>query len=318
MDMLQVVLKYIDMFSIPICLVCGTFGNIVSFIVYVRKWSKFIIPLVFLSCFDLLLLWTDSVFSGSWAYFGHAMETRSYGCAISAYLYTAVLLTSSFIIAMFTVLRTYSVVRPHTFASIFTAKKVVYIASVLTLIGFGIECHYIFGTSNIPHYNTTILHRFMPCGFSSDTYSYFYFNYWVLVEAIVILASLGTIVVGNIAVIISLCRRSLTSSSTIDTSEISGRLIAVSIAQVLVWTPVIVVSIMWSGLERDIGSTKERSLMVLMEGAYIPVRIQSGFGFILYTLIGSEFRAEFLKIICCKPVGEQGTNQLAAPSSSHW
>ena len=140
-DMLQVVLKYIDMISIPICLVCGTFGNIVSFIVYVRKWSHFTIPLLFLSCFDLIFLWTDSVFSGSWAYFGHAMETRSYGCAISAYLYTALLLTSSFIIAMFTVLRTYAVVRPHKFAPIFTAKKVVYIASVLTLIGFGIECH---------------------------------------------------------------------------------------------------------------------------------------------------------------------------------
>ena len=295
---LQIVLRYIDMISIPICLVCGTFGNVVSFVVYIRKWSNFTIPLVFLSCFDLILLWADSVFSGSWAYFRHAMETRSYGCAISAYLNMALLMTSSFIIAMFTILRSYAVVRPHKFAPIFTAKRVVYIASILTLIGFGIECHYMFGISNVSHYNTTLLHRFMPCGFGSDSFSTFYFNYWVLVEAVIILVSLGTIVVGNIVVIISLCRRTLTTNKAIDTSAISRRLIAVSIVQVLAWTPWIVVSIMLAGFDKYIGSTKERLLVSLMELSYIPVRIQSGFGFVLYTLIGSGFRAEFLKAIC--------------------
>ena len=295
-------MRYIDRISIPICLVCGTVGNIVSFIVYINKWSNFTIPLVFLSCFDLLLLWADGVFSGSWAYFGHAMETRSYGCAISAYLYMALFLTSSFIVAMFSFLRAYAVARPHKFAPIFTAKRVVYIASILTLVGFGIECHYIFGVSiiHVPHYNTTLLHRFMPCGFSSATYSTFYFNYWVIVEAIVIVVSMGIIVVGNIAVIISLCRRKVSSNSTIDTSEISRRLIAISTVQILVWAPFIVVSVMWVGLDREIGSTKERLLMVFMEGAFIPLRIQSGFGFLVYTFIGSEFRGEFFKTICCR------------------
>ena len=41
MDTLQVVQWYIDIISIPICLVCGTFGNIVSFLVYVKKMVKF-------------------------------------------------------------------------------------------------------------------------------------------------------------------------------------------------------------------------------------------------------------------------------------
>ena len=301
LDSVQVALKYIDRISIPICLVCGTFGNIVSFIVYIRKWSNFTIPLVFLSFFDLLLLWADSVFSGAWSYFGQAMETRSYGCAISAYLYLTLFLTSSFIVAMFTLLRAYAVARPHKFAPIFTAKRVVYIASLLTLIGFGVESHYIFGIINIQllDYNTTLSHRFMPCGFSSDTYSTFYLNCWVLVEAIVIVVSMGIIVVGNIAVIISLCRRKLSSNSIIDTSEISRRLIAISTVQTLVWAPFIVVSVMWAGLDREIGSTKERFFMVLMEGAFIPLRIQSGFGFFLYTFIGSEFRCEFIRTICC-------------------
>ena len=299
-DSLEVVLRYIDMISIPICLVCGTFGNIVSFIVYIRKWSNFTISLIFLSCFDLLMVWTDCVFSGSWAYFGHAMETWSYGCAISAFLYMALFLTSTFIIAMFTVLRTYAVVKPHKFVPIFTAKRVVYIASILTLVGFGMECHYVFGVSNITYDNATILYRYMLCGFSSDSYSSFYFNYWVLVEAIVIIVSIGTIVVGNIVVIISLCGRRLANNTTIDTSEVSRRLIAISTAQVLVWMPLIVVSIMWWGFDRDIGSNEERLLSILMEGTLIPIRIQSGFGFLLYTFIGSEFRAEFLRTICCK------------------
>ena len=256
---------------------------------------------MFLSCFDLLLLWIDGVFSGSWAYFRQAMETMSYGCAISAYLYSALLLASTLIVAMFTILRTYAVALPHKFAPIFTAKRVVYIASIVTLIGFGIQCHYIIGISNIhvPQNNTRLMYRFMPCGFSSDIYSTFYFNYWVLVEAIVIVVSLGIIVAGNIAVIISLCRRKVSSNSTIDTSEISRRLIVISTVQVLVWTPLIVVlSIM--GTEYDIGSNEERLFMVLIEGSLMPVRIQSGFGFVLYTVIGSEFRAEFRKAICCK------------------
>ena len=109
LDSVQVVMRHIAMISIPIYLVCGRFGNIVSFIFYIRKWSNFTIPLVFLSCFDLLLLWTDGVFSGSWSYFEQAMERRSYGCAISAYLYMALFLTSSFIVAMFSLLRAYAV-----------------------------------------------------------------------------------------------------------------------------------------------------------------------------------------------------------------
>ena len=302
-DTLQVVLCFIDISSIPICLVCGTFGNIVSFLVYVKKWSNFTIPLVFLSCFDLLLLWIDGVFSGSWAYFGQAMETKSYGCAISAYLYTALLLASTSIVTMFTILRTFALVRPHKFAPIFTAKRVVYIALALTLVAFGMECHYIFGISNIPNYNETLPYRYMLCGFSSDSYSTFYFNYWVLVEAIVTLACLGIIVVGNTIVIISLYRRNLTSN-TVDASEISRRLITVSITQVLMWTPWIVLSVMGAGFERDIGSTEDRLLCVLVELALIPLRIQSGFGFLLYTFIGSEFRAEFLKTIRCCKTGE--------------
>ena len=119
-------------------------------------------------------------------------------------------------------------------------------------------------------------------------------------EAIVIVVSMGIIVVGNIAVIISLCRRKVSSNSTIDTLEISRRLIAISTVQILVWAPFIVVSVMWVGLDREIGSTKERLLMVLMEGAFKPIRIQSGFEFLVYTFIGSEFRDEFFKTICCR------------------
>ena len=283
------------MISIPICLVCGTFGNIVSFIVYVRKWSKFTIPLVFLSCFDLILLWTDSVFSGSWAYFRHLMETRLYGCAISSYLYMASFFASIFIVAMFTVLRSYSVVRPLKFAPIFTSKRVLCIAFTLTLIAFIMECPWLLGFSSAPQNNTTVMYRFIACGFRSDYYT-FYFNFWLYVETIVIVASLGAIVIGNIVVIINLIRRKPTNSNTtIDTSQISHRLIAISVGQVLLWMPWIVLSAIATGIMGDIGSYEHSLLMVVLELALTPLRIQSGFGFLVYTCIGSEFRAVFLQ-----------------------
>ena len=300
LDTLEIVKWYIDIVSIPICLLFGTFGNIVSFIVYIRKWSSFTIPLVFLSCFDLLMLWTDSVFSGAWAYFGQMLEQRPWGCAISYYLYLALFFASTFIIAMYTILRTYAVVRPLKFAPIFTAKRVFYIAFTVTLIVFGGECHYIFGVINVPLYNTTLLYRYMACDYRPGIFSTFYYNYWLLVEAIVILGSVGTVVAGNIVVIISLCRRKLTSNTTIDTSEISGRLIAISTVHVLMWAPWIVLSIIGTGFDKDNGATEAILPMMLTEVALILIRIQSGFGFLLYTFIGSEFRAEFLKTICCK------------------
>ena len=195
LDTLQVVQRYIDMISIPICLVCGTVGHIISFIVYIRKRSSFTVPLAFLSCFDLLLLWTDSVFSGSWAYFRHVLETRPYGCGISYYLLNALFWASTIIIALFSILRTFSVVRPLQFAPIFTTKRVLRTACILTVIVFGMECHFIYGFTNIPHYNTTILYRYMVCGFHSDAYITFYFNYWQIAETIVLIVSLGAIVI---------------------------------------------------------------------------------------------------------------------------
>ena len=300
LDTLKEVQWYIDIISIPICLVFGTFGNILSFIVYIRKWSSFTVPLVFLSCFDLLMLWTDSVFSGAWAYFGQLLEQRPLGCAISYYLYLALFFSSTFTIAMYTILRTYAVVRPLKFAPIFTVKRVFYIAFTVTLIVFGGECHYIFGVINVPVNNTTLLYRHMACDYRPGIFSTFYYNYWFLVEGIVILGSVGTVVAGNIVIIISLCRRKLTSNTTIDTSEISRRLIAISTVHVLMWAPWIVLSIMATGYDKDSGATEKRLLIALAEVALILVRIQSGFGFLLYTFIGSEFRAEFLKTICCK------------------
>ena len=300
LDTLQVVQRYIDMISIPICLVCGTVGHIISFIVYIRKWSSFTVRLAFLSCFDLLLLWIDSVFSGSWAYFRHVLESRLYGCGISYYLSLASFFGSTVIVALFTILRTFSVVRPLKFAHIFTTKRVFYSACILTLIVFATECHYIFGFTSIPHYNTTILYRYMACGFRSDTYSIFYFNYWILVESIVLLVCLGAIVIGNFVVIISLVRRKPAGNTAIDTSEISRRLITVSIVQVLVWTPWIVLSMIGTGSDREIGSYEDRLILVLAEVGLVLLRAQCGFGFLAYTFVGSEFRAEFIRIISCK------------------
>ena len=299
-DTLQVVQRYICMVSIPICLVCGTFGNIVSFIVYIRKWSSSTIPLVFLSCFDLLFLWTDSVFSGSMAYFGYLMETRPYGCAIVYYLCMAMFFGSTFVVAMFSLMRAYSVVRPLMFGPTFPTRRTLYMASILTAIAFAMESHIIFGFYRIPHHNTTIMYRAMACELRPQAYNTFYFDYWVNVETVISMAGLGAILIGNVIVIISLLRRKPIGNSTMDTSQISRRLIAVSIAQVLVWSPWIVLSIMAFGLDRDIGSIEDRLLMVLMEVALDPLRIQSGFGFFIYTVMGSEHRAEFKKILSCR------------------
>ena len=302
LDTLQAVQRYIDMISIPICLVCGTVGHIISFIVYIRKWSSFTVPLAFLSCFDLLLLWTDSVFSGSWAYFRHVLETRPYGCGISYYLLNALFWASTIIIALFSILRTFSVVRPLQFAPIFTTKRVLRTACILTVIVFGLQCHLIYGFINIPHYSTTILYRYMVCGFRSDAYNTFYFNYWALAETIVLIVSLGAIVIGNSVVITSLVRRKQIGNTAIDASGISGRLIAVSIVQILAWAPWIVLSLFVTGTEydREVGSYEERLPLVLLELGFVILRAQCGFGFLAYTFVGSEFRTEFLRIICCK------------------
>ena len=61
--------------------------------------------------------------------------------------------------------------------------------------------------------------------------------------------------------------------------------------------PWIVLLAITIGINRDIGSYEHSLLMVVMELALTPLRIQSGFGFLVYTCtcIGSEFRAEFLQ-----------------------
>ena len=89
-DHLQSVQNNFNIVMVPILLLCGTAGNVISFTIYVRKWSAYTIPLLFLSCMDLLFLWSESIFSGYWVYFKESLETTTFGCKYSYRLISVV------------------------------------------------------------------------------------------------------------------------------------------------------------------------------------------------------------------------------------
>ena len=293
---LQLVQWYIDIVSIPLCLVCGTTGNIVAFIVYIRKWSSFTIPLVFLSCLDLLFLWLDSVFSGSWAFFRQALESKPFGCSVANYIMITTFIASTFIVTLFTILRAYSVVRPLKFRPNCPPRRVLYLASSLIFLAFVMESHVLFGF--LPEYsqNETITYRAMACS-QYPSYSHFYFNYWVIVESVISTFALGAIFIGNGIVIVNLLQHKKNNNSSVDAPEISRRLVTISIIQLLVWGPWVVLPMVTDGTAE---LEEIRLLLVLWEFFLIPLRFQSGFGFLVYTCIGSEFRAEMKKVIGCR------------------
>ena len=293
---LQLVQWYIDIISIPLCLVCGTTGNLAAFIVYIRKWSSFTIPLIFLSCLDLLFLWLDSLFSGSWAFFRQALESKRFACSVSNFIMIATLIGSTFIVTLFTIMRAYSVVRPHGFSSICTPKRVLCLASSLVIVAFAMESHMLFGFLPEFNQNETITYRAMACQQYAHYFD-FYFNHWIIVEAVITLAGLGVIFIGNGVVIVKMLRNWKSSNRSLAAPEISRRLIAISIIQLLAWGPWIVLPLAAVDL---VGVEENKLQLVLWELFLIPLRFQSGFGFLIYTCIGSEFRAEMKRVIGCR------------------
>ena len=302
-DHLQSVQNYMNMVMVPILLLCGTAGNIVSFIIYVRKWSAFTIPLLFLSCMDLLFLWSESIFSGYWVYFKESLETTTFGCKYSYYILQATFYASTYIVATFTVMRAYSVLKPLDYASVFTTKRTLIIISALVVFGFALESHIPIGLVIVEGINGTITYRSMVCDYSVSYFD-FYLEVWTIVEEVVAVAGLAIIFIGNGIIAINLIQHTRGNpQSSVKAPEISRRLMAVSAMYFLSWGPSIIYTLVTYGDFREPGTIERRWMMLMFDFAVIPIMIQSAFGFLVYILIGAAFRAEVKQLIFrCKPL----------------
>ena len=299
MEYLQSVQNYFYMSCIPVLLICGTAGNILSFCVYVRKWSAFTIPLFFLSCADLLFLWSESILKACWAYLGVALEATTIGCKLSVYMFTVTFYSSTCTIALFTIMRVYSVVRALHFKSVFTTKRTLHITSTIFVLTFALNSHAFIGLDTVSSINGTLLYSAMACDFS-DSYVEIYMQVWLLLDVVVSVACLGTILIGNGIIIISLVRHAHgNTQSGINTRDISQRLIAITAVYFLTYGPSIAYSLFVYGQKREVGSSEDWWKMMMLDVAIFPLWVQSAFGFTLYVLLGKEMRDEVKRIIFC-------------------
>ena len=308
-DSLQQIQKYINIVSIPFLLVFGTAGNILCIIVYARKWSTYSIPLLFLSCIDLVFLWEECLFSGSWAYFGDALEAKPYGCKVAFYICMGAFFASMFVIATLTVLRIYAILKPWTFNSTCTPRRVFCVVLMLLLLALAMESHILVGFKNFYSLDQTITYRAMACDVVSDTYFSFYSQKWLVVEEVISLAGLGIIFIGNGVIIVNLLKRMGINDSTLHARENSRRLIAVSFIYLIAWGPWIVFAMTFWDFERKVGSSQDRERMIIFDFTVIPVMFQSAFGFVVYFLTGSEFRAEVRRVLYTQRIGSRYTSR---------
>ena len=297
---LQSVQIYIYVILIPILLICGTAGHIISWVVYVRKWSPFTVPLLFLSCTDMLFLWSESIFAAHWAYLGESLEATAAGCKLSYYILQATFFASTYTITFFTIMRAYSVVRPQHFRSIFKTKRSIYITCLLVASAFVLESRALISLDIVNGTDgTKILYRAMVCDFVSvNSTIEFYMRIWILVEEVVAVACVGTILIGNGMIIISLVRHSHDNAqSGINTPEVSRRLIAISAVYLLTRGPSTAFTLFgYGGVNRETGSSEDWWMMLMMDFSVIPLLIQSALGFIIYVMPGKEFRTEVIHL----------------------
>ena len=303
-DHLQTVQNNFNIVMVPILLLCGTAGNIISFTIYVRKWSAYTIPLLFLSCMDLLFLWSESIFSGYWVYFKESLETTTFGCKYSYYILQATFYASTYILATFTIMRAYSVLRPLAYSSVFTTKRTMFIMCALVVFGFALESHIPIGLVIVEGINGTITYRAMVCDYSVSYFD-FYLEVWTIVEEVVAVVGLVTIFIGNGFIAIKLIQHTQGNpQSSVKAPEISRRLLAISTMHFLSWGPSIIYTLLTYGDFPEPGTIERRWVMMMFDFAVIPIMIESAFGFLVYTLIGAAFRAEVKKLIFrCKPSG---------------
>ena len=295
---------------LPILLVLGTVGNVLSIIVLSRPSMKKSVSTTFLlglSVADLMVLYVCLLRDWMRYIIGDIRNVSSWTCKISFWLQYAFLDFSIWILTSLTVERLISTLRPFANKIIckkWHAKRIILYLLVVDLI---VHCHFLFGMELRQEHRDGIY--VYACGPVSDGYEQFFKYAWHYIDlALFSLIPFFILLVSNIYIICKLVTKKkklttrslamMTSHAAQTTSSMTKLLVALNIIFIITTAPIDIYLVCKPYIIPDDIHTAVEDKDPLYAFVKILMNINNSVNFILYIYMynGSKFRTELKKI----------------------
>ena len=293
---------------LPMLLVLGTVGNVLSIIVLSRPSMRKSISTTFLlglSVADLLVLYV--CLGRDWMRYmkGDIRNVSTWICKVSFWLQYSFLDFSIWLLASLTIERLISTFRPFANRVICTrshAKRIILYLLVVDLI---VHCHFLFGMELREEHKDGI--HVYACGPATERYEKIFKYAWHYIDlALFSLIPFFILLVSNIYIICKLLtkKRKLTTSSPTmvtshaaqTTSSMTKLLVTLNIIFIVTTAPIDIYLVCKPYIIPDDIPTAVEDKDPLYAFVKILMYINNSVNFILYITSGSKFRKELKKI----------------------
>lgn len=301
----------------PILLVLGTFGNVLSIVVLMRKKtrrSSTAMYLTALACADLLVLYTGLL--RQWIKYMFEIDVRHYsiaGCKIHVYLVYVGTQVSSWILVAVTSERFIGVWCPHKVKMGCTPVTAGIVIGVICFVLGGINTHWLYGVGDYKYIyrNAT---RVAKCSALTDDYRRFLHYYWPWMDlCLFCLIPFVVLLVENSAIIIKVVHSHKKARTQIaparnggepnkpsnKRSQLTAMLLTINAVFLVCVTPISIYLIGQPHWLEQLETWEEYAYMQLWWAVVNSLMyVNHTINFVLYFLSGSRFRQEVKALFC--------------------
>ena len=292
----------------PILVVVGIIGNLLTLLILGKKKnrrSQSISFLLSLAVSDTLLILTGNL--SEWIRIMWKIDIRSSNavmCKVHVFLTYFSIHFSSWILVLFTVERTISVLAPHKVRMWCDRRKERKSIFVLAVILAGLNGHFLVG---IVHKYNSYTMRY--CAGSSESYINFLNDVYTKIDlcvAFVIPALI--IIIGNTIIVVKLARRTKSHQQMVASAQakhpLTAVLILLNVVFILSMGPSAMFLLFYANLiDKNLNietATLIYNIVNVLAG------LNASMNFILYILSGSKFRKEVKALLCCRDFKPRG------------
>ena len=289
--------------GMPILILCGTLGNIISLIVLLKpeqRRSPTARILTVLAFSDITNLWTSGLYNWLIAVFNvNIFDSSIFVCKFYSFMNMQLSQISTLFIAALTLNRFFAVLLPFKVKIIFTLRNTNILLSCLVLMSILISCHILIGFG---------LTEQGQCAQAEEMYDTLIMKVWRNAQIVVLLGTIACVFLANICIIGRLVyrnrlvkkllkNRERNRSDKQKTSDVTRTLVLVNVIYLICNIPLGAFGIKYGQRPLEYGTDHGDAVMLLFWAISITTYlVNNAINFILYFLSASQFRKEVKKL----------------------
>ncbi|XP_076449118.1 uncharacterized protein LOC143285606 [Babylonia areolata] len=304
-------------FLLPVILVLGVFGNVMTIVIMRRiKSDDSTINIYFtaIAVMDTVYLCNSTLEHWTWHQFRFGLSsTHSVVCKVLTWLYTGGSTISCWYLVCMTVHRAISVVWPHRVNLLCTRRTVLLLLAGITVFFAVLYSHYLIGFETV-HYASDN-NYWCTVRYDNDAYIFFIENVFTYIELsfycllpFIFLLTSNIILIWKLTVSVKAADKHLTQGDSDQVqahrkaaNSVTLTVVAVSVAFVVLTLPTSINFMRnYFGRFRSALTSYERATEFFIDAVTgLLGHANHAVNFYLYCLTGRRFREEFIKVLCC-------------------